>query len=60
MTHTVSELEEILFDEMNTDGYIESNYIPLRFLGKGSFSTVLECKERFSGRLVAIKVRLIS
>lgn len=49
-------LEEILYDGLDTDGYIERHYVPVKFLGRGAFSTVLECRERHGDKSVAIKV----
>jgi hypothetical protein len=49
-------LEGILFDEADIDGYIARTFTPVRYLGNGSFSTVLECKEKFKDHSVAIKV----
>lgn len=49
-------LEEILYDSLDTDGYIEREYVPVKYLGRGAFSTVLECRERHGDKSVAIKV----
>jgi hypothetical protein len=51
-------LDELFYDRSDPENYVQVTYTPLRYLGSGSFSSVLECMNLVTRQRVAIKVCL--